>query len=73
MWVSWLLVEFGRNCAPRRGACVHATLGTSVSDIPVGERWRGRVRLGGHDPRERRERRVRLDVGERAPGFLGHV
>lgn len=52
---------------------MHATLSTGVSDVTVGVHRRGRVRLGGHDPRKRRERRVGLDVGERAPGFGGHV
>jgi hypothetical protein len=38
--------------------CVHAALDTGVPDVTVGVRRRGRVRLGGHDPSERREGRV---------------
>lgn len=33
-------------------------LGSGVSDVAMGVRWRGWVRLGGHDPSQRREGRV---------------
>jgi hypothetical protein len=34
------------------------TTAVDVLDVTVGVCWRGRVRLGGHDPGERREGRV---------------
>lgn len=61
-------MEPGRKRAPYReanaivdrgaGTGTGASVGTGVSDIAIGVRWRGWVRLGGHDPGNRREGRV---------------
>jgi len=44
-----------------------------VLDVTVGVCWRGRVRLGGHDPSERREGRVDVDVDELVLVLFAHV
>lgn len=53
-----------------RGACAK---GLGTLDVAVGVCWRGRVRLGRHDPSERREGRVNMDVGELVLVFFAHV
>jgi hypothetical protein len=52
----------------RREACAS---GAGVLDVAVSVYWRGRVRMGGHDPSERRERRV--DVGKLVLVPFAHV
>ena len=59
----------GRNSAPSGEAGALAALGTGVLDVAEGVRGRGRVRLGGHDPRDGREGRV----DELASALLAHV
>jgi hypothetical protein len=54
----------------RREACAKCV---GVFDVAVGVYWRGRVRLGGHDPSERREGRVDVDADELVLMPFAHV
>ena len=56
----------------RRDTCA---MGVDVLDVPVGVCWGGRVRLGGHDPSKRRERRmdVGVDIEELVLVHFAHV
>ena len=56
----------------RRDTCA---MGVDVLDVPVGVCWGGRVRLGGHDPSKRRERRmdVGVDIEELVLVLFAHV
>lgn len=67
MWVGWwILVEPGRKGAPCREANAIVSTGTgtgtgvgmAIPDIAIGVRWRGWIRLDGHDPSKRREGRM---------------
>ena len=56
----------------RRDACA---MGVDVLDVPIGVCWRGRVRLGGHNPSKRREGRmdVGVDIEELVLVLFAHV
>jgi hypothetical protein len=63
-------VASGRSGAVREEAWVKSP---GVSDVAVGVCLRGRVRLGGHYPSERREGRMDVDVDGFILVFFAHV
>lgn len=80
MWVGWwILVEPGRKSAPCReanaivGTETGTGVGTGVSDVATGVRWRGWVRLGGHNPSKRREGRVGILADGQVPVLFVHT
>ena len=48
-------------------------MGPGVSNVAIGVCWRGRVRLGGHDPRKRREGRVGILADGQVPVLFVHA
>ena len=74
-------MEPGRKSAPSReanaivgaGAGTGTGVGTGISNVAMGVRWRGWVRLGGHDPRKRREGRVGTLADGEVPLFFVHA
>jgi hypothetical protein len=61
------------NAIMGRGTGTGASVGTGVSDIAIGVRWRGWVRLGGHDPGNRREGRVGVLADGQLLALFVHV
>ena len=49
---------------------LHLNVGVGILDVAIGVCCARRVRLGGHDPGERREGRV--DVGRQMLAFFAH-
>jgi hypothetical protein len=72
-------VEPGRKSAPCReanaivGTGTGTGVGTGVSDVTIGIRWRGRVRLDGHDPSKRRKGRVGILADGQVPVLFVHA
>jgi hypothetical protein len=68
-----MVVARTRGNAVRREGCVRvwAVVGMGTLDVSVCVRRCGRVRLGGHDPSERRKRGV--DVGRSVLMLFFHV
>lgn len=48
-------------------------MGMGVSDVAIGVRWRGWVRLGGHDPSKRREGGVGTLANGQVPAPFVHL
>lgn len=72
-------MEPRRKSAPCRqanaivGTGTGTGVGTNVSDVAVGVRWRGWVRLGGYDPSKRREGRVGALADGQVPVLFVHA
>jgi hypothetical protein len=72
-------VEPGRKRVPCRkanaivGRGAGAGVGMGVSDVATGVRWRGWVRLGGHDPGKRWEGRVSILADGQVPVVFVHA
>lgn len=74
-------MEPGRKRAPCReiiaivgtGTGTGTRVGLGVSDVAIGVRWRGWVRLSGHNPSKRREGRVGVLADGQVPVLFVHA
>jgi hypothetical protein len=57
----------------RTGTGLGLGSGSGVSDVAMGVRWRGWVRLSGHDPSQRREGWVGTLADGQVPVFFVHA